>query len=185
MDDVYGGEAVIKAVYEAIRNSPLWPTSMLVVTYDEHGGFYDSVPPVAAPAPADWSGTTYKGSGFTFDRLGVHVPALVVAPLIPAGVVNHTVYEHSTVPKTVAGFFSLPPLTARDRAANDLAHLLTLDTPRIDCPVTLPPRVASAARPVSEARLDAEYQAIHTRGQARAFIGKVAAEVERVKASTP
>lgn len=48
MDDVYGGESLIKYVYESIRNSPLWETSLLIITYDEHGGFYDSVAPALA-----------------------------------------------------------------------------------------------------------------------------------------
>ena len=51
MDDVYGGEGLIKAVYEAIRNSPVWDTSLLIIIYDEHGGFYDSVPPPRPPRP--------------------------------------------------------------------------------------------------------------------------------------
>ena len=49
MDGVAGGEALIKAVYEAIRNSPLWNRSLLIITYDEHGGFYDSVKPGPGP----------------------------------------------------------------------------------------------------------------------------------------
>ena len=53
MDDVHGGEGLIKAIYEAIRNSPAWDTSLLIITYDEHGGFHDSVPPPAA-APTAW-----------------------------------------------------------------------------------------------------------------------------------
>jgi phospholipase C len=60
MDDVYGGEGLIKAMYEAIRNSPVWDTSLLIITYDEHGGFYDSVPPPPPPAtpPDDGSPST-------------------------------------------------------------------------------------------------------------------------------
>ena len=59
MDDVYGGEGLIKAVYEAIRNSPHWDTSLLIITYDEHGGFYDcGRPPAAAIPPDDGSPST-------------------------------------------------------------------------------------------------------------------------------
>jgi phospholipase C len=105
MDDVYGGEGLIKAVYEAIRNSPLWSTSLLIVTYDEHGGFYDSVAPPAATPPNDGSGSTYNQYDFAFDRLGVRVPAIVVSPLIEAGVVDHTVYDHSSVPATMERLF--------------------------------------------------------------------------------
>jgi phospholipase C len=70
MDDVYGGEGLIKAVYEAIRNSPVWDTSLLIITYDEHGGFYDSVKPPAATPPNDGSPSTHNQWGFTFAQLG-------------------------------------------------------------------------------------------------------------------
>jgi phospholipase C len=161
MDDIYGGEALIKAVYEAIRNSPLWETSLLVITYDEHGGFYDSVAPVPAVPPADGSGTAYNQTGFTFDLLGVRVPAIVVSPLIAAGTVDHTVYDHSSVLATVERLFGFGALTARDAAANDVRHLFTQATARTDCPTTLPPPVAGMGRvlrdsAVSEATASAE-----------------------------
>ena len=79
MDDVYGGEGLIKAVYQAIRNSPCG-SSLLIVTYDEHGGYYDSVAPGPAPAPADGSSTKLNKYGFTFQQYGVRVPALVISP---------------------------------------------------------------------------------------------------------
>ena len=54
-DDVTRGEGLIKATYEAIRNSPVWNSSVMVITWDEHGGFYDHLPPPAAMPPGDWS----------------------------------------------------------------------------------------------------------------------------------
>jgi len=138
MDDVYGGESLIKAVYEAIRNSPLWDTSLLIVTYDEHGGFYDSVPPGSAPAPGDIPGkSSLNKFGFNFEQLGVRVPAVVISPLIPKGTVDPTVYDHSSVPATLESQFHFQPLTDRDKNANNVLHLLTLTTPRTDCPATL------------------------------------------------
>ena len=59
---MYGGERLIKAVYEAIRNSPVWNTSLLIIVYDEHGGFYDSVRPGPAPSPDDLSPGQIKAS---------------------------------------------------------------------------------------------------------------------------
>ena len=120
MDDVHGGEGLIKAVYEAIRNSPVWDTSLLIITYDEHGGFYNSVAPPAATPPDDGSPSTYNQWGFTFAQLGVRVPAVVVSPWIAAHTVDHTVYDHASVPATIERLFGLPPLTARDAAANDV-----------------------------------------------------------------
>jgi phospholipase C len=121
MDDVYGGESLIKAEYEAIRNSPVWVTSLLIITYDEHGGFYDSVAPPAAAPPDDGSPSTYNQWGFTFGQLGVRVPAVVVSPWIPA----HTVYDHSSAPATIERLFGLPPLNARDAAAHDVTALFS------------------------------------------------------------
>ena len=142
-DDMYGGEALIKHVYEAIRNSPLWDTSLLVIVYDEHGGFYDSVVPPAAPPPDDLSPqeTTARGLnryGFDFGRYGPRVPAVVVSPLIPKGTVDHTVYDHSSIVRTLGRWLDLPPLTGRDAKANDLWHLLGSPARRDeDCPQTL------------------------------------------------
>ncbi len=137
MDDLYGGEGLIKATYEAIRNSPHWNSSVLIITYDEHGGFYDSVPPGAAPAPDDHSGDDYKRYGFTFQQYGVRVPAVVVSPLIPRGVVDHTIYDHASVPATLERLSGFGPLTRRDAGANDVRHLFSLTSPRTDCPQTL------------------------------------------------
>lgn len=91
MDDVYGGEGLIKATYEAIRNSPLWNSSVLIITYDEHGGYYDSFAPGQAVAPADSPPAGLNQYGFTFQQYGVRVPAVVVSPLIPQNLpVDHT-----------------------------------------------------------------------------------------------
>jgi phospholipase C len=161
-DDVYGGEHLLAAVYEAIRNSPYWETSLLVITYDEHGGLYDHVAPPAAVPPGDNNPpVNYNQNGFTFNLYGVRVPAVVVSPLIPKGTVDHTLYDHSSVPKTVEAAFQLMALTKRDEAANHVLHLLSLPTPRTDCPTKLnnPGPLRMAARPpltaAESARIDA------------------------------
>jgi phospholipase C len=137
--DVTNGERLVKTVYEAIRNSPHWERSVLIITYDEHGGFYDHVAPPPAVPPGDRISFPHNNHhDFTFDRLGGRVPAVVISPLIPRGTIDHTVYDHSSVLATVARLFGLPPLTHRDAAANDLLQLLTLPEPRRDTPATLP-----------------------------------------------
>jgi phospholipase C len=128
-DDMYGGEALIKHVYEAIRNSPVWGTSLLVIVYDEHGGFYDSVKPGVAPPPDDLSPEEARARklnryGFDFGHYGPRVPAVVVSPLIAKGTVDHTVYDHSSILRTLGRWLDLPPLTRRDAQANDVLHLL-------------------------------------------------------------
>lgn len=137
MDDVYGGEALIQYVYEAIRNSPLWDTSLLIITYDEHGGFYDSVAPGAAVAPNDGSPDTYNQYGFDFKQYGVRVPAIIVSPLIANATVDGNTYDHASVLATVEQLFGLSNLTDRDGNAQTLLGLLGLSTPRTDCPATL------------------------------------------------
>ena len=139
LDDVTRGEQLIKTVYETIRNSPHWERSMLIVTFDEHGGFYDHVQPGTAVPPGDFQTDAYNQHGFKFDRLGVRVPALVVSPFTPRGIVDHTVYDHSSMLATVERLLGMDSLTDRDAAAEDLRKLLPLDIPRTDTPATLVP----------------------------------------------
>ncbi|GLR81324.1 phosphoesterase (plasmid) [Azospirillum oryzae] len=148
MDGVTAGEALIKQVYEAIRNSPLWETSLLIITWDEHGGFYDHVAPPAAVAPGDTQPKTKPSdtgdefglnvNGFTFEQYGIRVPAVVVSPLVPKNTVDHRVYDHSSIPATLQAIYGLAPMTKRDAAANNVLPLLSLSSPRTDTPVTLP-----------------------------------------------
>ena len=139
-DDPYGGECLIKAVYEAIRNSPLWNTSLLVIVYDEHGGFYDHVPPVVATPPGDSNVNQLTAlNGFDFKLSGVRVPAVVVSPLIAKGTVDHTVYDHTSILATLQRMLGMGHLTHRDEAANDLRPLFEHSALRADedCPRTL------------------------------------------------
>ena len=138
-DDVTRGETLLKLTYEAIRNSPHWESSLLMVVYDEHGGFYDHVPPPRAVAPGDPT-TDPENNRYNFDftQLGVRVPAIIVSPLIPRGIIDHGVYDHTSALATIEHIFGLPPLTERDRQANPFNHLLSLDVPRTDAPCTLP-----------------------------------------------
>lgn len=154
-DSVRGGEELLKDVYEKLRKSPLWGSSALIVTYDEHGGFYDHMAPPPAPPPNDGS-PAGKNFAFRFDQYGVRVPALVISPLIPRNVIDHILHDHAAILATVERRFGLPPLTDRDGSARDLSHLFTLDNPRGDCPTSLPSPAcvplpaAPAAPPVAD-----------------------------------
>ena len=142
MDGTNGGENLIKAVYEAIRNSSMWEESLLIITYDEHGGFYDSVVPGPATPPGDGVNPELNTHGFQFDRYGFRVPAVVVSPWIEKGTVDHTTYDHTSVLKTLEELFSIEPLTQRDRNAHSVLHLTqTLSRARTDCPTQLPDAV--------------------------------------------
>ncbi|HEY4029872.1 MAG TPA: alkaline phosphatase family protein [Caulobacteraceae bacterium] len=120
------GEQLIKTVYEAIRNSPVWDQSMLIILWDEHGGLYDHViPPKATP-----TGQKGKKYGFMFDWLGVRVPAVVISPLCPEHGIEHRQFEHANIPATIEQLFGLQPLTIRDTGALGLHTLATLASPR-------------------------------------------------------
>lgn len=143
VDDITRGERLIKCTYEAIRQSPVWETSLLVITWDEHGGLYDHVAPPAAMPPGDTPLRHHNKHGFAFDRYGPRVPAVVISPLIPANLIDGRLYGHTSILATVGRLFGLPALTARDSAANDLSTLVTLSRPRTDIPATLPEPAAS------------------------------------------
>ena len=145
LDGVTGGEALIKSTYEAIRNSPLWESSMLIITWDEHGGFYDHVAPPPAIPPGDTA--QFNGANttkFPFDQYGPRVPAVVISPLVPRNLIDHRDYDHTSILATVERLFGLQPLTARDRGALDLLSLASLPIPRSDAPTSIALQPATA-----------------------------------------
>ena len=149
LDDVRLGEGLIKATYEAIRNSPVWKSSMLIIAWDEHGGFFDHAIPPPAVAPGDTTSSDgHNKYGFTFEQCGPRVPAVIISPWIPRNTVDHRPYDHSSIPATLEKLFAMDPLTERDRVANTLLPLLSLDAARDDTPATLPSPASSAAAPM-------------------------------------
>jgi phospholipase C len=129
-------EQLIANVYNAIRqNDSLWNSTLLVVLYDEHGGFYDHIsPPTAVPPDAHIE-------EYTFDRLGVRVPALLVSPWVDQGVV-HTVFDHTSLLRYLSDKWNLGPLGNRAMQANSFVDAISAITqPRDDTPdaITLPP----------------------------------------------
>lgn len=132
--DVALGEQLIHDVYEALRGGPGWPQTLLVITYDEHGGLFDHVPPPWGAVQPDSSTGEF---GFGFDRFGPRVPAVLVSPLIEEGTVfrvpaSGTPLDHTSILKTVEQRWNLAALTARDAAAPGFGDVLTLGTPRTD-----------------------------------------------------
>jgi phospholipase C len=142
------GEQLIHDVYQAVRNGPGWERTLLVITYDEHGGCYDHVPPPRAtpPDPHHLAGQY----DFRFDRHGVRVPAVLVSPYVEPGTVVHTLLDHTSIIRTVTNRWGLQPLTERDKAASDLSEVLTLDRPRTDFLETKPLPVPRVLRPEDE-----------------------------------
>ena len=153
------GEDLLARVYNTIRSSAS-PTgsnhlnTLLMVVFDEHGGTYDHVPPPAA-TPPDPNGPAGQ-MDFTFDRLGVRLPAIAISPWIPAKTVITDEYRNTSMIRTMRERWKLgAPLTARDADAADIAQVLTLDQPRApeDWPDVTPrpvPNMDSALLPIDE-----------------------------------
>ena len=139
------GEALIGQVYNAIRDSPLWNDTLLLIVYDEHGGLYDHVyPPVLKNDTGMPDLPPTKDFGFTFTRLGVRVPAVFVSPWLQAGSILPQQFDHCSIVKTVREMFCLDktPFNWRERKANSFAEMATLPQMRADKP-ELPPVVTS------------------------------------------
>ncbi|WP_196140564.1 alkaline phosphatase family protein [Aliikangiella sp. G2MR2-5] len=135
--DVAKGEELILEVYNTLRGSPLWEKTLLIITYDEHGGCYDHVAPPEDATPPD---NTVGQYDFDFTRFGPRVPAVLVSPYIEAGTVyrvsaQETPIDHTSILKTIEERFGLPSLTQRDAVAPSLANVLTLDKVRDDNPL--------------------------------------------------
>ena len=135
--NVAAGEQLIHDTYYALRNSPNWAQTLLIITYDEHGGCYDHVPPPWGATPPDESSGEF---GFDFTRFGPRVPAVLVSPLIEKETVfrvpeGSTPLDHTSILKTVENRWGLEPLTARDQAAQDVSAALTRAEARTDDPL--------------------------------------------------
>lgn len=129
------GEELIAQVYTALRRGPRWNNTLFLITYDEHGGFMDHVPPPACPNPDGKVATGAYPCDFT--RLGVRVPAVAVSPWIRRGTVvsKPNLFEHSSVPRAIHELFvpGYKPLTKREAfAAPFHSAVLNLTSPRTD-----------------------------------------------------
>ena len=147
--DVQYGDVFLAKVVDAVTSGPRWSKTLLVWNYDEHGGYYDHVPPPRAVTPDDIAPILTPGDvPGAFDRLGFRVPAGVVSPYARANHVSHTVYDHTSVLRTVEVKWNLPALTRRDAAANDLLDMVDFASP----PAFLhPPQLHAPADPAVEA----------------------------------
>jgi phospholipase C len=144
--DVRNGQKLIKSIYDALIASPLWPKTMFLVTYDEHGGFYDHLSPPGTPqAPAEGTPVPRVHPDGA-DHYGVRVPALVVSPWVPEAFVEHRIFDHTSIGKTILLRFArgiIPrAFGPRIAAANHLGVLLTNDEPRL-----APPRMTADRTP--------------------------------------
>ena len=129
-----GGEQLLADVYGAVRNSKSeqgsnWANTLLLVTFDEHGGTYDHVPPPRVPPPNPPTG--HEEEGFQFDRSGVRVPTIAISAWIDQGMVVKEEFRHTSVIRTLRERWPIGgPLTARDASAADIAPVLSRAVPR-------------------------------------------------------
>ena len=130
------GQELIAAVYTALARSPQWKNVLLVVTYDENGGYYDHVPP---PTTTDDTLAQFGVPGF--EQLGFRVPAIIAGPYVKQNYISSVQYDHTSALKHLQNVFGLAPLTARSEAATDLSDCIDFERlergePRP--PITLP-----------------------------------------------
>jgi phospholipase C len=131
------GEQFVAKVVDAVLRSPAWPRTMLVWLYDEHGGYYDHVPPPRAPRP---DGIPPQGVAGAYDRYGVRVPAVVVSPYARPGYVSPTTHDHTSVLAFLEHKWNLPALTHRDANARPMLDFFDFSAPALLEP---PPLVAA------------------------------------------
>lgn len=139
--DMEAAEQFVYRIWRAVSTSPVWQKTLLVITFDEHGGCYDHVLPPAGAVTPD-AASSPGDEGFAFDRFGVRVPAILVSPWIQAGTVfrspTRVPFDHTSILATLRDWLDIPAemmlASARIRAAPTVECALTLRYPRSDLP---------------------------------------------------
>ena len=145
--DIRVGEKFLADVYTAVTTGPGWDKTLLIVNFDEWGGFFDHVAPTTAP---DVSPTTALR--------GFRVPALVISPRARRRLVAHATYDHTSVLKAIEWRFGLAPLTARDAHARNIAELLDfVNPPRLAVPAISLPAVVPVPCEVPSTSAESEW----------------------------
>jgi phospholipase C len=137
LHDVRDGEIFMNTVFTAVVNGPAWPNTLLIINFDEWGGFFEHVPPPAGPVTA-----AERALGYGDGLRGFRVPCMVISPWSQRQLVTRTVFDHTSILKLIEWRYGLEPLTDRDAQANNLAEVLDFENPRLDVP-----RPAVAAGP--------------------------------------
>jgi phospholipase C len=127
--DIRDGEAFLNQIYNALISSPNWSKTILIINFDEWGGFFDHVPPPLAPIPP-----ASQAAGVPDGRLGFRVPCLVISPYARRNFIGSEQFDHTSILKMIEWRFGLPPLTVRDQTANNLADVLDFASPDVSAP---------------------------------------------------
>ncbi len=128
--DIRAGEYFLSRIYNAVTTSPAWKNTLLIVTFDEWGGFFDHVPPPAAPDVKP-----------EYAQRGFRVPCLLISPFARRGRVTHGVYDHTSILKLVEWRWGLEPLSVRDAQANNIASALDFSERNLQAPRIVVPRL--------------------------------------------
>jgi phospholipase C len=144
--DVRAGDLFLYKIWQAVSQSPAWQDTLLLITYDEHGGSFDHVLPPANATPPD-AVSSPGDENFGFDRFGVRVPFVAVSPYIAPGTVfrspTTTPYDHASMLATLRDWLDIPAAdmlpSARVASAPTLEQVLTLSVPRSDMPAIAAP----------------------------------------------
>jgi phospholipase C len=152
------GQQFTSTIVNALMASPNWSSSAFVLTYDEHGGFYDHVAPPRAPKPDAIAPMLEPGdTPAAFDRLGIRVPFVMVSPFSKPHYVSHDVQDHTSILKFIETRFGLKPLTQRDAHADNLLDYFDFGHPHF----VKPPKLAAATiDPIQAAQCAAAHPGI-------------------------
>lgn len=127
--DIRNAEAFLASIYKAVTTGPQWKSSLLIITFDEWGGFYDHVPPTVAPLSQ-----IERDSGNTDGLRGFRVPTLLVSPFAKRRSISSKTYDHASILRLIEARWGLQPLALRDASANNLMDELDLTTPIVSAP---------------------------------------------------
>ncbi|HEV7680438.1 MAG TPA: alkaline phosphatase family protein [Candidatus Dormibacteraeota bacterium] len=135
--DIRRGQALISLIVNTLMHGPLWSKTVLIITYDEWGGFYDHVrPPRFRDASTHVPNSKDTVTGFEdHAQAGFRVPTYIVSPFSPRGEVSHVVFDHTAIARFVEWRFGLQPLTVRDAASSNIADVLDFSAPNLTPPV--------------------------------------------------
>jgi phospholipase C len=146
--DMAYGETWASKVVKAVLSSPAWPRTLLIYTYDEHGGYYDHVPPPPAiepdSIPPKLGPEDFPGA---YNIYGPRVPAVVVSPYSKSNAVTNVVHDHTSFLATVESKWNLPALTYRDANAKTVMDFLDVT----HAAFLQPPTIAEPPAPVAAA----------------------------------
>ena len=119
-------------MYNAVKNSPQWDRTLLIITHDEHGGTYDHVSPPTGVMPPNGNPLDPQQNGFTFNRLGVRVPMIMVSAHIAPNTIVNDQKQHTSFLKTMSKKWDLGTFTQRDANAPEFSEVFTSEEVRAD-----------------------------------------------------